>query len=65
MLKPHVLYDDGSIYLGEFKSLEDKRDGRGILLWEDQSKYQGLWKEDKPNGKGKYTYPNGDYYEGE
>ena len=44
MLKPHVLYDDGSIYLGEFNTIDDKRDGRGILLWEDKSKFQGQWK---------------------
>ena len=64
VLKPHVLYDDGSVYLGEFNS-DEKRNGRGILLWEDKSKYQGQWKKDKPHGKGKFIYPNGDYYIGE
>ena len=65
VLKPHVLYDDGSVYLGEFNTLDEKRSGRGILLWEDKSKYQGQWDQDKPNGKGKFIYPDGDYYIGD
>ena len=64
VLKPHVLYEDGSIYLGEFSGNEEKRNGVGILLCEDKSKYKGQWSEDKPNGKGQYIYPNGDYYFG-
>ena len=35
--------------------MEDKRNGRGILLCEDKSKYEGQWKEGMPDGKGKYT----------
>ena len=31
---------------------------------EDKSKYEGQWKEDKPDGRGKLIYPNGDYFIG-
>ena len=63
-LKPHVLYEDGSVYLGEFSTIDEKRSGRGILIKEDKTKYEGQWKEDKPDGRGKLIYPNGDYFLG-
>ena len=51
-------------YVGEWDEL-DRKDGKGILISADGSKYEGYWKEDKANGRGRLTYANGDVYEGE
>ena len=37
--------------------------GRYVLP--TRHEYEGEWKNDEPNGKGKKTWPNGDTYEGE
>jgi len=50
-------------YVGEFKN--GKRDGRGILVYSDetqsggQKQYEGQWKEDKPSGEGTLTFFDG------
>ena len=63
--KSQILYGDGSVYVGEYIDSVEGRNGRGILVCENKSKYEGLWKKDMPNGKGKLIYPNGDFYIGE
>ncbi len=56
---------DGRLYKGQWNKQTGERDGVGIQLWPDGSKYEGLWKKDKANGKGRMTHANGDVYEGE
>jgi len=34
------------------------------MLWPDGSKYEGMWKNGKANGRGRMTHANGDVYEG-
>jgi len=38
--------------------------GHGIYEYADGSKYIGEWVEDKKEGKGVETWPNGDRFEG-
>ena len=43
----------------------NKRDGYGVQIWSDGSKYEGFWSNDKANGKGRLIHADGDVYEGE
>ena len=54
----------GRVYKGEWNKLTGERDGVGIQLWPDGSKYEGMWRRDKANGRGRMTHANGDIYEG-
>ena len=38
------------------------RDGFGKQKWTDGAVYEGEWKNNKAEGKGTFTHPNGDYY---
>ena len=42
-----------------------KREGRGIIKWDNGDIYNGEWKEDKKEGKGIYCFNNGQRYEGD
>lgn len=55
---------DGRLYKGQWKKKTGERDGLGIQFWPDGSKYEGMWRNDKANGKGRMTHANGDIYEG-
>ena len=52
------------IYIGEFNE-KKQREGKGIQIWNDGSKYEGYWKNDKANGRGRLIHSYGDVYEGE
>ena len=41
------------------------RHGPGVQVWPDNAKYEGEFKNDKANGKGKFTNAKGDIYDGE
>lgn len=56
-------YFDGNEYDGEF--LDGKRDGYGVYKWVSGQLYEGSFKNDKMNGKGKMSYPDGNTYEGD
>ena len=64
-LKQSVEYENRAIYYGEWEKNGNKRHGRGIQVWTDGSRYEGYWKEDKANVRGKLTHSDGDVYEGE
>ena len=42
-----------------------KKEGFGTYFWLSGVKYEGEWKDDKQNGKGKMKWPDGDIHEGE
>ena len=50
------------MYDGEWKN--DKRDGKGIMIFANGGKYEGEWKGDLMNGKGTYFFQNGDVFHG-
>ena len=51
------------VYYGEWK--DDKKHGKGCMIWPDGSIYQGHWVNDMRNGKGRYITIKGNMYEGE
>lgn len=67
MTNRKLYYDCGNLkYEGE--TLNDKPHGSGIGYWEDGNTiwYQGIFKDGKPNGLGKFYYKTGQLrYEGE
>ena len=50
---------------GKELARENVKEGKGIQIWKDGSKYVGYWKADQANGKGRLIHADGDYYEGE
>jgi hypothetical protein len=56
-------YDDGSIYYGYYNANYEK-EGYGILILPDGSKFQGFFKNNKMTGRGRLISSDGDYYEG-
>jgi hypothetical protein len=58
-----IEYDDGSIYYGYYNR-EWERQGYGILIFPDGSKYQGFFKNNKMHGRGRLVGAQGDYYWG-
>ena len=56
---------DGSYYEGEWNIETNQRHGRGFHTRFDCSIYEGYWKNDMANGRGRLIYSNGDVYEGQ
>ena len=48
-------------YWGEWKN--DKKEGKGTYVWENNQKFVGEWKDDLRNGKGTLYYSDGSYLE--
>ena len=59
-------YDEGW-YIGEGITVGDDqiRQGRGIMIWNEGSIYEGTWKKDKMHGVGRIIHPGFYYYEGQ
>ena len=57
-------YPDGSKYNGYYGP-EWTKEGFGILIHKDGSKYEGMFKNDLAEGRGRLILAKGDYYEGE
>ena len=55
--------EDG-FYLGQFDEQKHKQ-GRGIIIRNDGTKYCGYWHLGVPHGMGRMIYCSGGYYEGE
>ena len=55
--------ENSAIYVGEWNE-QGIRDGQGVQLWPDGSKYTGLWRSDMANGYGRLIHADGDVYEG-
>ena len=45
--------------------INNKREGKGTMNWNNGDKYEGDWKNDKQEGKGIMYYSNGEKYDGE
>ena len=68
--EPHCVYityepDDPQgrkAFIGQ--SMHGRRSGKGVLTWNNGSKYSGDWSEDQSNGHGVEKYENGSFYVG-
>mmetsp|Transcript_34568 Transcript_34568/g.45462 ORF Transcript_34568/g.45462 Transcript_34568/m.45462 type:complete len:89 (+) Transcript_34568:754-1020(+) len=54
----------GQTYYGQVQTATGKRHGRGTIMWDDKSTFEGFWKNDKANGRGRMIYADGSIYEG-
>ena len=57
-----VRYHNGDMYLGGY--LNNKRHGKGTLLFKNNDRYEGDFQNDYMHGKGILKLCNGDVYEG-
>ena len=51
-------------YTGELNRMTQEREGKGVQIWSDGSRYEGFWLKDKANGRGRLIHADGDVYEG-
>lgn len=58
-----LIYKSGRIFEGEWSN--ENRNGRGFEQFTDGSKYIGMYKDNKADGKGVFTWRNGEIYDGE
>ncbi|GLC42459.1 hypothetical protein PLESTF_000814700 [Pleodorina starrii] len=56
-------WSNGAIYTGEY--VDNKKHGKGKMVFPDKGVYDGDWVEDVMQGSGTFTYPSGDVYQGE
>ncbi|CDW82395.1 UNKNOWN [Stylonychia lemnae] len=61
-LKP-VEVDENAVYVGEW-SKDGLRQGKGLQIWKDGSRYEGYWKNDMAQYHGRMIYPDGEVYDG-
>ena len=60
-----VQFDNGLIYFGEWDKKNNRRHGRGILLFLEGAKYMGCFKNGRACCKGTLIHSDGDIYEGD
>ena len=45
--------------------MNDKKDGMGIMIYANGERYDGFWKDDQWEAKGRRIFVNGDVYLGQ
>jgi len=58
-----IKYYKDSVYKGEVR--ERKRNGLGVIVYNNGRVYEGQWERDRRHGKGFEKYPSGNSYQGE
>ena len=61
----NVILDNKELYYGEYNTEKKMKEGRGILVNQEGTKYYGYFINNKKNIKGKLKHYEGDIYEGE
>ena len=56
--------DNDAVYIGQWNK-HGQREGRGVQIWKDGSKYEGMWRADQTNGQGRLIHNDGDCYYGQ
>lgn len=56
--------DNGAIFQGEWDSKTNLRDGKGIVIWNNGTRYDGFFLKGKANSFGRIIHAEGDVYEG-
>ena len=67
MPREHVadlMRENDAKYTGELNRMTQEREGKGVQIWSDGSRYEGFWLKDKANGRGRLIHADGDVYEG-
>jgi len=52
-----------AVYKGELR--DRKRDGKGVIIYNNGRVYEGEWQDDKRHGRGYERFVNGNTYQGE
>lgn len=60
-----ITLNDGIKYKGKWDAAKNEREGFGVQVWPDGAKYEGEWRSDMANGKGRLIHADGDVYVGE
>ena len=55
---------DFSIFLNRLAHQPSIKDGVGVMIWPDGTKFEGNFQADVPHGYGRKIFANGEYYEG-
>jgi len=63
--RPMVELENGARYKGEWIAGSQTRQGFGVQIWSDGSKYEGWWQDNKANGLGRLIHADGDVFEGD
>ena len=59
----HKILRSGALYSGEMTT-SGEISGLGFMIWPSGSIYEGYWKNNMANGRGRFISANGDVYEG-
>lgn len=62
--RPAKILEDGTKYTGQWMAGTNIRAGQGVLIWPDGSVYEGWWKDNKANSKGRLIHVDGSMYQG-
>ena len=62
--RPEFTFESGDKYTGNWVKGTKIKQGYGVLIWADGSRYEGQFKRNKIHGRGKVTFFNGDWYDG-
>jgi len=65
VLKENHIVENGGQYYGFWNEETGKRDGKGVMIFYDGSRYDGYWKNNQAHGKGRLIHSDGDCYEGD
>jgi len=52
-LRPLTPMGNGFVYQGEWSIITNQRDGRGVQIWPNGSRYDGWWLNDSASGYGR------------
>jgi hypothetical protein len=63
-LKKAIEFPDGTLYHGYWNKVTNEKEGYGVQVFKNGSKYEGFWKRGLFEGNGRLIYANGDYYIG-
>ena len=53
---------EGQIYSGQWNENTNTKEGYGLQVWPDGSKFEGFWFDDKAKGYGRFILADGDVY---
>ncbi len=65
VLKDLLPVENGGQFYGFWNEVTGERDGNGVMIFTDGSRYDGMWKNNRAHGHGRLIHANGDVYEGE